>query len=150
LAFQQVGRGKLGVLWITRRVELNDDRAQPKPAEALSRAEEALAEREAVGLGYLKRSLDTALEAASNLGDQAKLEQLLTVIEALPPGHTSPGMRTLTARYGAHRALLRSERGAAEGFAAAARIYRDLGWPFELAKTLLGHARWQTAATATT
>jgi tetratricopeptide (TPR) repeat protein len=119
--------------------------AEGKPAEALPRAEAALAEVETLGLLRLKDALATALEAAATLRDGTKLDELLGPAEALPPGHTSPALRALAARYGARRVALRREPGADEGFAAAAGIYRELSWALELGETLVDHAEWLAA-----
>jgi class 3 adenylate cyclase/tetratricopeptide (TPR) repeat protein len=116
--------------------------AEGNPSEALEHAEAALAEREALGILSLKPALEYALEAASALGESVKLDELLGLIEALPPGHTSPALRALASRFGAHRAALRGEPGVEEGFAAAAAIYRELGWPFETALVELEHGEW--------
>ncbi len=116
--------------------------AEKRPADALEHAEAAIGERALLGILNLKGALQFALEAACALGETAKLDQLIGMIEALPPGHTSPALRALAARYGSRRAALRSERDVEEGFEVAAGIYRELGWPFTLAVVQFEHADW--------
>jgi hypothetical protein len=119
--------------------------AEGKPADALSRAEQALAEHESLVFAPLRLALPAALESAATLRDGSKLDELLGVLETLPPGHMSPRLRALAARYGARRAALRDEPGAEEGFAAAEAIWREVEFPYFLAQTLLDHAEWLAA-----
>ena len=83
------------------------------------------------------------MQAAFELGDQAKIDELLAIIEQAPPGWLTRWLRAIGARFGARRAALQGDAAAAEaGFAAAAGIYREAEVPFELAVVLLEHAEW--------
>ena len=88
----------------------------------------------------------TGLEAALALGDEAKFDELLGLIEALPPGHSSPMLRAIGARYSARRATVHGDAATAEaGFAAAEDIYRSISAPLDLAQTEVEHAEWLLA-----
>jgi class 3 adenylate cyclase/tetratricopeptide (TPR) repeat protein len=119
--------------------------AEGRPREALAAAEEALALRPAIagGLSQMAGALVTGLEAAFDLADTTRVDELLAIVERLPPGDSTPYLRATAARYGSRRAALRGERETADaGFRAAARIYRDIGFVFDLGRTQLDHAEW--------
>ena len=84
-----------------------------------------------------------ALEAAFALGDDAKADELLAIVEHLPPGELSPFLRAIGARFTAQRAARDGDGDtAAAGFSAAARIFREIEYSFDLAVVLLEHAEW--------
>ena len=115
--------------------------------EALGAANEAIAVRAELvgGLAQLAGCLAWGLDAAFVLGDDAKVDELLALVEGLPPGDSTPSLRAIGARFSARRAALKGdEETAAAGFAAAARIFREIEMPFELAVVLLEHAEWLT------
>jgi tetratricopeptide (TPR) repeat protein len=119
--------------------------AEGKPEEALAAAEVAVARREELGLTHfpVQEGLECALSAAFVLGQEAKIDELLAIIEQTPPGHLTPFLRGHGARFGARRAARDGERATADaGFAAAAAIFREIEMPFELAVVLLEHAEW--------
>jgi hypothetical protein len=118
-----------------------------KPADALAAAESALALRsELLGLAWLSDGLQVALEAAVELDDEAKLDELLALVEELPPGELMPPLRAIGARFAAKRAALRGESGTVEAaLVAAAVIFRQTERPFDLAVVLLEHAEWLVA-----
>jgi tetratricopeptide (TPR) repeat protein len=88
-----------------------------------------------VKLGFVE-----ALECAFELGDAAKLEQLLETIEGLRPGERPPLLEAHAARF---RAKLASDTPAAEkGFRRAANIFRERELVFWLAITELEQAEW--------
>jgi predicted ATPase/class 3 adenylate cyclase len=121
--------------------------AEGKPAEALVAAEEALACRAELGLKHLQWALELALEAAFALGDRAKADELLGIVEGLPPGELTPVLRAFGARFGARRAGLDRDHATAHaGFLAAADIFREVEMPFDLAVVRLEHAEWLTAS----
>jgi ATP/maltotriose-dependent transcriptional regulator MalT len=91
----------------------------------------------------VKEALAESLEAAFDLGDLAKVEELLAEIEAMRPGELTPYVRAQGARFGARLAAGRGELERVEpGFAAAAAAFRELSMPFMRAVTLLEHGRW--------
>jgi class 3 adenylate cyclase/tetratricopeptide (TPR) repeat protein len=114
-----------------------------RPAEALLAAERALGGQDKVGIARVGFALEWALRAAVTLGDESKLDELLTTLEQTPPGHMTPSLRARGAQYGAWRAARHGDSAtAAAGFAAAAGVYREIECPFELAVVLLDHAEW--------
>ncbi|MGZ4144318.1 MAG: AAA family ATPase [Actinomycetota bacterium] len=101
----------------------------------------------AVGLGStssnLKLALQAALEAATALRDDKKIEELLGFIEHLRPGEITPFLRAIGARFGAHLAALRGDAETPSGsFTTAESILRDLQLRFLLAVTQVEHAEW--------
>jgi hypothetical protein len=117
--------------------------AEGKPAEALRYAEVALEGRSAMGLAQIGDTLHSALLAAFELMDRAKIDELLAIIEQAPPGSLTPELRAIGAHFGARRAALQGDAAVAEaGFSAAAEICREEEVPFELARVLLDHAEW--------
>jgi hypothetical protein len=61
----------------------------------------------------------------------------------ITPGQITPFVQALGARFAARRAVLRRDsETASAGFLAAARIFREIETPFELAFVLLEHAEW--------
>ena len=95
------------------------------------------------GLATVGGAYTIALEAAFALGDDAKADELLAIVEQLPPGELRPFLRAIGARFTARRAA-RDGHGdtAAAGFSAAARIFREIEYAFDLAVVLLEHAEW--------
>ena len=119
--------------------------AEGKLAEALVQAEVAIGLRAELGLTQdaVTLALEQALQAAFALGDRAKADELLGLIEQLPPGGLRPLLRALGARFGARRAALDGDATTANAaFLAAADIYREIEVPFELAVVRLEHAEW--------
>ncbi len=119
-------------------------RAEGKDRQALAAADEALtASMIRPADQTVKVAFPQALEAAFALGERERGEQLLTPIEALPPGRLAPSLRAHAARF---RARLGAEDGesrkAEQGFAAAAVTFREFGIPFWLAVTLTEHGEW--------
>jgi hypothetical protein len=113
-------------------------------ADALVAAESVLAGREAVGIAYqdVKLACLHVLEAALELGDLDKVEEVLALIEPLPVGLRPP---LLTATAHRFRARLAGDDPAADGsFTAAAAQLRALELLFHLAVVLLEHGEWLT------
>jgi hypothetical protein len=80
------------------------------------------------------------------LGERGRAEELLTTIEALPPGRLAPSLRAHAARFRARVAAHdREPRKAERGFAASAAIFREYGMPFWLAVTLTEQGEWLIA-----
>jgi class 3 adenylate cyclase/tetratricopeptide (TPR) repeat protein len=123
-------------------------RARGEGAAALSVAEEGLATRERLGLTTqsVKRGLVQAIEAALDLGDHAKAEELLGIVEGARPGLVTPYLRAHAARFAARLAAARGDDDAVEpGLMAAVLGFRGIEMPFDLAVTLLEHAEWLAA-----
>jgi tetratricopeptide (TPR) repeat protein len=116
-----------------------------RPADALQLVEEAMQVSKELGLahGALTYAIGSGLEAAFALGDDAKLDELLGIIERQSPGQRTGLLRSYGARFSALRAARAGDVQTAEAaFAAAARILREIEVPFELAVVLLEHAEW--------
>jgi tetratricopeptide (TPR) repeat protein len=113
---------------------------QGHAAEALTAAEEGFAGRESMGVNaeYVKESFVVAVEAAFELGQVEKVEELLGVVEGLPPGARPQFLLAQASRF---RARLGSER-AEDLFKGAAGLFRELAVPFYLTVTELEHAEW--------
>ena len=119
--------------------------AEGKMAEALVQAEVAIGLRAELGLPHdaVTFALEHALQAAFALEDRVKADELLGLIEQLPPGGLRPLLRAHGARFGARRAALDGDATTANAaFLAAADMYREIEMPFELAVVRLEHAEW--------
>jgi hypothetical protein len=115
--------------------------AEGKSREALVAAAEALATRAEMGVRSLYQPLEIALEAAFALSDKAKMDELLAIVEELPPGELTPALRSLGARFAARRAALDGDAETANaGMVAATAILREMELPFHLGVVLLEHA----------
>jgi hypothetical protein len=114
---------------------------------ALDFAEAAWGDRVEVGIQTVEAALLVALEAAFELGDRAKIDELLGHLEGLPAGDSTPWLRALAARFQARRAWLDGEDGVADaGFASAERLLREIESAFHLAVVQLDHAKWFLAS----
>jgi len=110
-------------------------RAEERPHDALADGEAAIETGRTLGISAqaVKQGIVGAVEAAFALGESAKIEELLTSIETVPPGSRPPYLEAQARRF---RARLARD-GA--GYEAAAERFRELGIPFWLAVTLLEH-----------
>ena len=117
--------------------------AQGDAAGALAAAETAFAAREAIGIPFeaVKEAFVVAVDAALQLDDVGKAEELLATVDALPPGSVPQFLRAHVSRF---RARLERER-ADDLFKGAAGLFRELALPFYLAVTELEHAEWLAA-----
>ena len=110
--------------------------------QALDTAERALSGSVDVGFAAeaVKEAFVVACEAARALGDDAKLTELLSGMEALPAGRRTRFLDAQILRFRARLAgaedLLEAERG----FSEAAALFREVGMPFYLAVVQLEHA----------
>ncbi|MDP9298469.1 MAG: hypothetical protein M3O98_07355 [Actinomycetota bacterium] len=123
--------------------------AQGAPEDALNTAEGALALREGVGISseFVKESFVTAVQAAIQLGDLAKADELIAIAEALPPGRYPQFLRAQSSRLRAGLATLRGDGGETELFKGAVGLFRELAVPFYMAVTELEHGEWLVAQT---
>ncbi len=120
--------------------------AEGKPREALAAAEAALADRAVLLIKDTEYPLEAGLAAAFVLGDEAKIDELLAIVEQLPPGDLTPSLRALGARFSARRAALRGDpETASAGFLAASAIFEEIERVFDLAVVRLEHAEWLAA-----
>jgi tetratricopeptide (TPR) repeat protein len=110
-------------------------RAEGKPRAALESVQLALDAGAELGFAFLTVKLGyvEALEAAFELGDSARVEELLATIESLRPGERAPLLEA-----NAHRFRSKLD-GSEDGFKAAAPMFRELSMPFWLGVTLLEH-----------
>ena len=146
IAEQDLDRNEVQAVVAFHAVEAVMLLAEGKPAEALLSAEVALEGRSTVGLAQVGDALHSALEAAFELDDPVKGDELLTLIEQAPAGSLRAGLRAIGAHFGARRAALHQDSAtAAAGFAAAARILQEAGATFARAEVLLVHAEWLAA-----
>jgi class 3 adenylate cyclase/tetratricopeptide (TPR) repeat protein len=122
--------------------------AESRPSDALTAAETALRERETIGTSSeaVKEAFTIAVEAALQLDDVDKAQELIAIVEGLPPGRSPQLMQAQVARF---RAALAARRGDAEEaerlFKRAAGRFRELSVPFYLAVSELEHAEWLDA-----
>jgi predicted ATPase/class 3 adenylate cyclase len=109
---------------------------------ALAAAEQAFATRESLGIANQGAKLGFlhALEATRALADQAKLTELLEIVEALPTGLRPPFLDATAHRFRAH--LAGDDPSADRQFTAAEAGFRALELPFYLAVVQLEHAEW--------
>ena len=109
-------------------------------AVSCTAAERAIAHASTIGIANqgVKQALGHGIEAAFELGDRDRAEELLGTIENLPPGHRPPFLDAQAHRF---RARLAPEAAQSQYTVAAAR-FRELRLPFWLAVTLLEHGEW--------
>src|SRR6266542_4113031 len=123
-------------------------RAEGRHGDALKAAERAFVDREFLGFGSetIKEAFVLATESALTLGDATKAEELLTIVEEVPPGRLPPFLDAQAKRF---RARLAEQRGAdgldEQLFKAATGVFRELATPFSMATTLLEHGQWLVA-----
>jgi tetratricopeptide (TPR) repeat protein len=123
-------------------------RAEGKPAEALKAAGLPVAAVERIGLPTpsVKRGLVQAIEAAFDLGDLDRADELLGIVRSARPGLVTPYLRAHGARLAARLAAARGEDDSVDpGFLAAQKTFREIATPFDLAVALLEHAEWLSA-----
>jgi tetratricopeptide (TPR) repeat protein len=115
--------------------------ADGRYADALESGARALERIGVLGPGQqgVKQGFVWAVEAALALGERVRAEELLAVVEKLPPGLRPPFLEAH-----AHRFRSRLD-GAEAGFKAAAAGFREYGFPFWLAVAELEHGEWLAA-----
>jgi hypothetical protein len=109
-----------------------------KPHDALTVLEPVLEARSELGITFLtvKLGFVEALEAAFAVGDAAKIDELLGIVEALRPGERPPLLDAHAYRFRAR------QTGEEAGLVTAAARFRELELKFWLALTQLEHAEW--------
>jgi tetratricopeptide (TPR) repeat protein len=110
-------------------------RAEGRLAEALADAEQTIEVGRTLGVAgqSTKQGIVEGVEAALALGDVAKAEGLLQIVDGVPAGTRSPYLDAQAKRF---RARMADD---ASGFESAAATFQELGLPFWLAVTLLEH-----------
>ena len=114
-------------------------------AEALRSAEASLQTRHAIGISYeaVKESFVVAVEAALALGDVNRAEELLVLVDTLPPGRSPQFLQAHSSRFRARLAARRADPEEADRlFKRAGGLFREIAFPFYLAVTLLEHGEW--------
>ena len=113
-------------------------------AQALRSADVVLETRQSVGMNEcVKEAFVVAVDAALALGDLTRADDLVSMVETLPPGNSSRFLEAHALRFRARMAAARSEADEADAlFERAAGLLRELGFPFSIAVTLLEHAEW--------
>jgi class 3 adenylate cyclase/predicted ATPase len=117
------------------------------PGDALALAVKTLDVGESLGVASetFKEAFVTGLEAALQLDDVGKAEELIGRIDALPPGRSPQSLQAHALRF---RALLAARRGdvdeAERLFKRTTALYRELSMPFHLAVARLEQGEWLT------
>ena len=116
--------------------------AEGNPHDALTAAEQTFAQSAPLGIATqdVKLAMGHALEAALALGDRAKADELLTIVEQLPPGLRPPLLAATAHRFRAR--LAGADPSADREFTAAAAQMRELALPCHLAVVQLEHGEW--------
>jgi predicted ATPase/class 3 adenylate cyclase len=119
--------------------------AEGNPKDALTEAEHAFSGRASMGISAqdVKLGFVHALEAALALGDRDKADELLTMVEQLPPGLRPPYLAATAHRFRAR--LAGADPAADREFTTAARELRMLDLPFHHAVVLTEHGDWLAA-----
>jgi class 3 adenylate cyclase/tetratricopeptide (TPR) repeat protein len=124
--------------------------AEGRPDEALAAADEVLTTLAELGTGLtnalVKRALVLAVEAALEVGNLDRADELLGMVREARPGQVKPWLRAQVARLASRMSAAAGEHEAVElGFEAAEAGFRDLSTPFDLAVALTEHAEWLVA-----
>src|SRR5207247_4496000 len=96
-----------------------------------------------MGTDPLKAEFPEAIEAAFELGDLAKVESLLRMLDDLPLGHRPRYLEAHSMRFKARLDAARAEDEAVEArFKNAAGMFIEMAVPFWAAVAQLEHAEW--------
>ncbi len=119
--------------------------AQGEAAEALRIAEQALEMRHALAISHqsVKEAYVVAVEAAFGLANLDKVEELLAVVDRLPPARRPQFLQAQGLRLAARLAHLRGHTDQVEPqFKGAVGLFREMAVPFWMAVTLLEYSEW--------
>jgi class 3 adenylate cyclase/tetratricopeptide (TPR) repeat protein len=119
--------------------------AEGQYAASLRSAEASLETRHDMGIYYeaVKESFVIAVEAALALGDVSRAEELLAIVNTLPPGGSPQFLQAHCSRFGARLAARSVDPEEADRlFKRAGGLFRELAIPFYLAVTLLEQGEW--------
>jgi class 3 adenylate cyclase/tetratricopeptide (TPR) repeat protein len=131
--------------WAMMRATI--DQAKGDPAAALAAAQVGIDLRAGLSLRHpaVRECFARAIEAAFDLADLDRVEELLGLIAAERPSGASPSLRAHLDRFQARVATARGPGDQVEPrFKSSAAAFRELGMPFPLAVTLLEHGEWLT------
>jgi class 3 adenylate cyclase/tetratricopeptide (TPR) repeat protein len=115
--------------------------AEARHASAVEQGTAAVERARTHGAGFqaVKQGFVWAVEGALALGELGRADELLTMVEELPPGNRPPFLEAQVQRF---RARMSDDDG---GFKAAAGGFREYNFPFWLAVAELEHAEWLAA-----
>jgi ATP/maltotriose-dependent transcriptional regulator MalT len=116
--------------------------------EALAAADRGLTHRAELVITsqYVKLCLLEALEAALELDDHAKADELLALSDSLQPGQLTPTLQAQRHRFHARLAARRGNHDHVDhDYREAETIFREHGLLFHHAVTQLEHAEWLTS-----
>jgi tetratricopeptide (TPR) repeat protein len=117
--------------------------AEGNSHEALELAQAAWEARKTLGTGWGWTGFDEVAEAALQSARLDVAEELLKAIESLRPAERTPLLQAQAARFSARLSKERAEHNSVEPrFKEAAGLFRELGFRFWLAVTLLEHGEW--------
>jgi class 3 adenylate cyclase/tetratricopeptide (TPR) repeat protein len=118
--------------------------AEGRYAEALQDAGAALETRHANGITYeaVKEAFVVAVEAALRMDEGGRAEELLALLTELPPAGLPRFLEAHSRRFRARIASVGDAVEAERLFASSVGLFRELGYPFYLAVTLLEQAEW--------
>jgi tetratricopeptide (TPR) repeat protein len=122
--------------------------AEGRTAEALRSAEASLENRHALGISFeaVKESFVVAVDAALALDDVSRAEELLAVVDSLPPGGSPQFLQAHSYRFHARLAVRAGNVEEADRlYRRGVGLFRELGFPFYLAVTLLEQGEWLAA-----
>jgi class 3 adenylate cyclase/tetratricopeptide (TPR) repeat protein len=119
-------------------------RAEGRPREALEQALASFAVRAEMGMAAEnpKEAFQEAVESAFELEDLARVEELVRIVEAEPPGKRPRYLQAHALRFRARLANAREEPAVEAGFKAATAMFRELSIPFWMAVTELEYGEW--------
>ena len=94
---------------------------------------------------YIKELFVIALDAALALDDLEQAEEVLAIVEGIPPGSSSQYLQAQASRFRARLAAARVEMEEADRrFKRATGLFREIAAQFYLAVTQLEHGEWLT------
>src|SRR5204863_3350280 len=91
------------------------------------------------GAEMVKEGFVTACEAALALDERDKLTELVSSVDALPPGRATHFLRANALRFHAH---LADDNEADRLFRGSLGLFQELAMPFPLAVVQLEYAEW--------
>jgi class 3 adenylate cyclase/tetratricopeptide (TPR) repeat protein len=117
--------------------------AEGHRAEALRVGEEVLESPMGIEFDPVKESFAIALQAALELGQPEKAEELLAIVNRVRPGLRPQFVNANVDRFNARLAAGREDPDEADRlFKGAAALFHELSVPFYVAVTRLEHAEW--------
>ena len=121
--------------------------AEGRLEDGLASAAAGVECRATLGLAFeaVREAWVVAVDAALRLGRVDRAEELLTLVDSVPP-HSLRFLHAQAERFRARMAADRGDVGGARsGFERSTGVFRELGYPFALAVVLLEHAEWADA-----